>query len=435
MGRAARRFSARSRRERGAVSAAQLLRRAAAAAASPGVRAPSLPLPGRTPNLRPRRGAARCARVAGRGLGLVAARPLAAGTTVVCEKAVAMVLDAEIDAAADGESDDGDDGDADAAGADGALLVLRLCSLVAADEARARRAMKRLFPRTPAEAARLRPWRCGLPGLDRLARTALAATPPDLAARLPHVARYNALDCHTGGERLSYPLLAESRLAGVALFAKGSLFNHGDDPNVARWHVGDVCCFRTNRFVAAGEELTMAYCDSALLEDGDAARTALAHFDFVEQPAAASRPLLGVDEQRELMALPAGARLEALAALGDCALAHDRLQQHLLRALALRDPEAALDAWIAALEVADGALPPHDEQVVALRVAAAKAALAAGDAACARVLFRAAAAAHGVAFAPGAAAFRARYAPDLDLATTAAPVDAADLWRLLRRGA
>ena len=39
-----------------------------------------------------------------------------------------------------------------------------------------------------------------------------------LAARLPHVARYNALDCHTGGERLSYPLLAESRLAGVALF-------------------------------------------------------------------------------------------------------------------------------------------------------------------------------------------------------------------------
>ena len=119
------------------------------------------------------------------------------------------------------------------------------------------------------------------------------------------------MDCHTGGERLSYPLLAENRLAGVALFARGSLFNHGDDPNVARWHVGDVCCFRTNRFVTAGEELTMAYCDSALLKDGDAARTALAHFDFVEKPAAAARPVLGVDEQRELMALPAGARLEA----------------------------------------------------------------------------------------------------------------------------
>ena len=66
--------------------------------------APSLPLPFRTPQLRPARNAVRVVRHLS-GLGAVAAKDLPAGTTLVCEKALAMVLDAQV---AEIEEDDTD---------------------------------------------------------------------------------------------------------------------------------------------------------------------------------------------------------------------------------------------------------------------------------------------------------------------------------------
>ena len=417
--------------------------------------APSLALPFRTANLRPRRGAVVVAAIPGKGLGLVASRALAAGTTVVCESAIAFVLDREIDDAVDDDGDDDDDdggggGGGGAAGADGALLVLRLCRMIQVDAAAARWRLRHLFPRTAEEAGALRPWRCGVAALDSLARAALAAVPGDLAARLPHIVRYNALDCTTGGERLSYPTLPEASLAGVGLFSRGSLFNHAADPNVARWHVGDVACFRTNRKVAAGEELTMAYCAADLLSDEGATATALRHFDFRAKKAASEddgtadedeRPVLDVDEQQDLMDLPPGERLEALKDLEpDLDLGCDVVQCQVLRALALAasgDAEGALNAWLDACAVADDILPPNDEQVVAYRVAAAKAAVAADEPKVAVVVFKAALDAHRTAFAPGANLFALRYAPDLALDTTAATkkVHPDALWRLFSRSA
>lgn len=193
--------------------------------------------------------------------------------------------------------------------------------------------------------------------------------------------------------------------------------------------------------------------------------------------AAQVRPVLDAAEQSDVLALPPAKRSEALSRLKpSLTLGVDRLQ-HLvlvgLAAAATGDEEGSFDArvsgaarfssrvkrvssngrlkgarvrprstqerrlspnnrWIRALHVADDLLPPHDEQLVAYRIAAAKAALAAGDDHCAAVLARAAKRAHAVAFAPGTRLFALRYAPDVSLETTVrGAFKEDDLWRLL----
>jgi len=357
--------------------------------------------------------------VDGQGHGLVAARRLPAGATLVLEKAIAMVLDGEIQEAEEAFGD-GDEGAPDDAGADSALLLLKICAFAArspANEAKVARCLRYLFPRTAAEAKQLRPWRCGHAGLDRVCALALEGLPRDLRERLPHVIRYNAVDATTGGERFAYPRLPEARLSGVALFRESSLFNHSRAPNVARWHCGDVACFRTNREVEPGEALTVSYCAAPLLADEGAAATALAHFDFVEAPEVPVVPALDDAAQAALQDLEPLQRLEALEARDD-ALGADRLEALVQEAIArwnLEDASGALGAWLRALEVADDLLPANDEQLVALRVQAGKAAAAAGDEEAARVLFRAAAACHAVCFAEGEALFEWRYADDMRL--------------------
>ena len=94
MGRAARRRSAKRRRMRPYTTIDGLLR-AARRHALHSADTPSLPLPFRTPALRPARRAVRVVRHLS-GLGAVAAKDLPAGTTLVCERALAMVLDAQV---------------------------------------------------------------------------------------------------------------------------------------------------------------------------------------------------------------------------------------------------------------------------------------------------------------------------------------------------
>lgn len=441
MGRAARRRWHAARSASKYVTGAGLLEKLARHADADLPPAPRLPLPFKTRDLRPARGAFAVVRLAGKGAGAVATRDLAPGTTLVCERALAMVLDREVDAAADEDEDDDERATSDeaadggAAGVDGALLILRLCGLLVARPA-FERSLSRLFPRTASDAAGLRRWKCASPALDALVRVALATLPNDLGARLPHVVRYNAVDVHSGGERLSYPTLPEAALSGVALFARGSCFNHPSSapPNVQRWHVGDVACFRTSAVVRAGDELTMAYCDAALLSDGDAEATALGHFDFGRIPREAARPLLDACEQTEIMAMPRAAdRLNALAPFEGAPLAADRLNRAILFALTLGADGAAkeaADAWLDCLALADALLPPNDESLVALRTAAAKAALAAGRAEDAAVFFRAARAAHGVCFGAGTRLFRLRYGADVAL--PACPgADGSPLWATL----
>ena len=148
MGRAARRRSAKRRRMRPYTTIDGLLR-AARRHALHSSEAPSLPLPFRTPQLRPARNAVRVVRHLS-GLGAVAAKDLPAGTTLVCERALAMVLDAQV-----AEIEEDDDGD----NADSALLIMRIASRIN-EEPSFVEELAMLFPRTDEELSKLRPWRC-----------------------------------------------------------------------------------------------------------------------------------------------------------------------------------------------------------------------------------------------------------------------------------
>ena len=136
------------------------------------------------------------------------------------------------------------------------------------------------------------------------------------------------------------------------MFRDSSVFNHGEEPNVARWHCGDIVCFRTNRAVEAGEALTVSYVASPLLPDPAAARGALAHFDFVADGEEAS-PTVDAEAQAQLMMLSPSERLATIAqAEAAASLFADRLELTIQKAAALQasgDAGGAAEAWLAAV--------------------------------------------------------------------------------------
>jgi len=414
MGRPARRRSAKRRRMRPYTTVEGLLD-AAKRHALHSTAAPSLRLPFRTAALRPTHNYIKVVRQFGRGA--VAARNLPAGTTLVCEKALAMVLDAQIDEAVEEE---------DAENADGALLILRLAARLV-QEPSFEAELFALFPRTDAEVDPLRPWRCSHDGLQRLVETALATLDESLARRLPHLVRYNAVSCETGGDLYAYGTSPEALLSGIALYRDSSVFNHSAAPNVARWHAGDVACFRTNRAVEAGEPLTVSYVASPLLPDAPAVNGALEHFDF--GGGARTYPSIDPDAQDALMMLPPADRLKTIAdisgrdAEASATLFTDRLELTIQKAAALQesgDASGAAEAWLAALLSAAEWLPPNDEQVAAIGVQCAKAIAHADGLVAGRAVLQAAYASHAIAFAPGVRLFAKRYEGDL-LLPPAAP--------------
>ena len=415
MGRVARRRSAKRRRMRPYTTIDGLLR-AARRHALQSTAAPSLPLPFRTPQLRPARNAVRVVRHLS-GLGAVAAKDLPAGTTLVCEKALAMVLDAQVDSITEDDTDTNPNkvhyipsgGD----NADSALLILRIASRIN-EEPSFVEELSMLFPRTDDDLSKLRPWSCA-PHLRSLVDAALSTLDDSLAKRLPHIVRYNAVSCETGGELYSHATSSEALLSGIALFRDSSVFNHSNEPNVARWHCGDVVCFRTNRAVAAGEALTVSYVASPLLPDPAAARGALAHFDFVADGEEAS-PAVDAEAQAQLMMLSPSERLATIAqAEAAASLFADRLELTIQKAAALQsngDAGGAAEAWLTAVLAASEWLPPNDEQVAAIGVQCAKALAHADGLEAARAVLKAAYASHTISFGPGVRLFARRYEAD-----------------------
>ena len=402
MGRAARRRSAKRRRMRPYTTIDGLLR-AARRHALHSSETPSLPLPFRTPQLRPARRAVSVVRHLS-GLGAVAAKDLPAGTTLVCEKALAMILDAQV--ASIDEDEDGDN-------ADSALLILRIASRIN-EEPSFVEELAMLFPRTDDDLSKLRPWSCA-PHLRSLVDAALSTLDDALAKRLPHIVRYNAVSCETGGELYSHSTSPEALLSGIALFRDSSVFNHSNEPNVARWHCGDIVCFRTNRAVEAGEALTVSYVASQLLPDPAAARGALSHFDFVAGGEEAS-PAVDAEAQAQLMMLSPSERLATIAQVEAAAsLFADRLELTIQKAAALQsngDASEAAEAWLTAVLAASEWLPPNDEQVAAIGVQCAKALAHADGLDAARAILKAAYASHCISFGPGVRLFARRYEAD-----------------------
>ena len=403
MGRAARRRSNKRRRLRPYTTIEGLLQMARRHALYSS-ETPALPLPFRTAQLRPARHAVRVVRHLS-GLGAVAAKDLAAGTTLVCERALAMVLDAQV-----AEIEEDDDGD----NADSALLIMRIAARIN-EEPSFVEELSMLFPRTDDDLKKLRPWRCAS-HLQSLVDAALSTLDDALAKRLPHIVRYNAVSCETGGELYSHATSPEALLSGIALFRDSSVFNHSNEPNVARWHCGDIVCFRTNRAVEAGEALTVSYVASQLLPDPAAARGALAHFDFVAGGAEAA-PAVDAEAQAQLLMLAPSERLATIAqAEAAASLFADRLELTIQKAAALQsngDASEAAEAWLTAVLAASEWLPPNDEQVAAIGVQCAKALAHADGLEAARAVLKAAYASHSISFGPGVRLFARRYEADL----------------------
>merc|ERR1719215_196764 len=82
--------------------------------------------------------------------------------------------------------------------------------------------------------------------------------------RLQAVVRLNSLGFYTNSEQLCHSGHF-SALTGSGLYALASGFNHSCDPCLARFSIGDLTAFVTNRPLKAGEELCISYIESELL--------------------------------------------------------------------------------------------------------------------------------------------------------------------------
>ncbi|KAJ8598085.1 hypothetical protein CTAYLR_005591 [Chrysophaeum taylorii] len=416
-----RRRVARTRVARDAfVDSCEMFELAAAAAASSTTPFVSVPLPLRS--LVPAKKAMALCEMGGKGRGLVATRDLPEGTTLCCEKAIAMTMDWE---------HDDDESAAESAGegnADAARLLLRVCAM-------ARRnpglwfesGLSELFPRSRREARGLAAWGCSNSVLDAAVRDAVTTLrnerTPGNWGLLPLIVRHNAVDVSTCGETLSYPSSPLVGLAGLALYARSSAFNHDDDPNVLRWHCGDVGVWRTNRFVRAGQELCVSYVESDLLRTPALKREALAHFEPAVRGGGGGGGgeivvrALDVAAQNRWMQLDPEDRLAGLAKLRP-KIACDKIQHRVLRAVSFASLGKAADARREFLEVVrlcKRLLPPNDEQTVVFLVHAARAALASGEPNQAAALLGEALAAHAAIFGGGQLLFECRFATDLEL--------------------
>uniref|UniRef100_A0A7S4SVD9 SET domain-containing protein n=1 Tax=Alexandrium monilatum TaxID=311494 RepID=A0A7S4SVD9_9DINO len=265
-------------------------------------------------------------RAEGRGRGWFARAGLAAGTVVLVEKPVVATLDAEW------RNEDWAGSD----GADTTALGLELAHCFS--------------PGLGAVLANLHPQPGAVPPVPRDAEggqdssdseedeAALCAVmaqawgavegpSEEEKERLRRVVQLNSLGFYTNSEQLCHHGNFTA-LTGSGLYALASGFNHSCDPNVARFSIGDVTAFVTNRPVEAGGELCISYIESELLCAPKSVRAQSLNRDFTcgctrcdrgqgeSFPVAGQRRYLLVDEQLQasLALLPSENRVDTVRA-------------------------------------------------------------------------------------------------------------------------
>lgn len=279
-----------------------------------------------------------------KGLGFVARQNLPAGTLLLVEKPIAIVLDSEVDGDDDGNQpggqitaypvatptsepsgahieevtqedlmeydddnredfEDVDDDDAildtEAAGSEendpriNELLLLEVLDQLNSNPKLWEEQLSKLFPRTDEQVALLPAWVChdddifvefenGIRELERQHHI-LRPFVKDISKRLPLIIRYNILSMETCPELLSYPgPEGFSNLSGVGLYYLPSFFNHSKQPNCARYAVGDVMFFVSNQSIAAGDEVCISYIEHDILCEPAVRRNLMLSMNFTE---------------------------------------------------------------------------------------------------------------------------------------------------------
>uniref|UniRef100_A0A7S3K3T8 SET domain-containing protein n=1 Tax=Aureoumbra lagunensis TaxID=44058 RepID=A0A7S3K3T8_9STRA len=381
-----------------------------------------------------------------KGRGWIAVRDILPGTTLCTERCLAMVYDhdCEEDEEEFAEESSHHRGD----NSDTARLVLRILNKAKNEENYWEESgLCHLFPRTYVQAQRLEPWQCCDTFLDAAVahaiQSALKKMPQGNWDLLPLIVRHNALGVATSPEMLSHPTSNWPKLSGLALYGyRPSSFNHSSKPNVMRWHCGDIGIWLVIRPVGQGEELTISYFESELLNDKKSKplqRLALSHLEFGQDHPGEEEKIiqriLDVDEQNRLVSeYGPKARLTVLKKLKP-KLKCDKLQKYILQALSwaeANNPSNARRSFIDALHFARSFLPPLDEQIICLGFHAARAALASDQFDQAASLLEDAADAHNLVFGGGRRLFLQRFYDDLQLDLGYRPkTNSEDLFNLL----
>lgn len=352
----------------------------------------------------------------GRGSGWVASRDIPAGTLLLaCKpfgvegKPLAIVMDSNTYLADENMGAEGDGGDEDGDvdfNVDTGLLILRVGDQLKHSPGLWSQ-LNDLFPRD-GDLSRLAPWRCSDASVNEQVNAALAElsflSKPQ-RERLKLIVRFNMLSVESNGEQLCHKTMF-ARASGVALYVKGSFFNHSDRPNVARYNMGDLAFYRTNQNVTRGTELCICYIESDVLcECAQVRMQYLGTRDFEltddDEPHGqfgdGAGPIIPPQLMDELGEEQADNRLAMIDdILQDTEYAirlrpKDVLELNYLKAVSLmqlakavpgydqRYLEDALMCWEKCMDVNIKACPPNDEALVGYAVQAAMSALALGD--------------------------------------------------------
>jgi hypothetical protein len=412
-----------------------------------------------------------------KGRGWFARQPIAAGTVLMVDKPLAMVMDwQESPHATDGDNFDGNGQEEEEKGASilNDLMLLELLKAIQQNPSLWTDMLSNLHPRDNEIAASLPVWLCQDDSLFCSIEAQIQqlskhfADSNEIAKRLPLVVRYNVLSIETCPELLIYPGPAgHSALSGTGLYYLPSFFNHDSKPNASRWAVGDIMWFVANQDIASGQEICISYLEHDVLCESPARRTIMIDMDFTEGQESEEEedgplfPVVDSEVQNELMAMNPLERLVVIKGLMKQATGespHDEEIQadqdamevnepawfqcdaHNLRVIeaitldGLGQPEEALKIWEQCVAFTETMLPPNDESSVVMRVQAALCAKHAGNTAAANAHAAATILTHNLIFGGGISRFRRRYERELQMKLrpdTDAMTDADALWPII----
>ena len=402
-----------------------------------------------------------------KGRGWFAKEDIAAGTVLVCEKPLAMVMDWQDPSLVEIDDEGLDNFEKDPENLEmqehesglsklNEVLLLELLRKISLDVSLWTEKISHLFPRTEDDLEGLDLWDCIDESIfcqfeqfmEDLDVTALAADEiEEIRQRLPLVIRYNVLSAETSPELMVHPSpQGYSALSGTALYYLPSFFNHDCQPNASRFAIGDIIWIVANQDIKAGQEVCISYLEHEVLCEPAEIRTSMLNMDFAEPEQDGQdeiggegpyEPVVDADVQNELMQMDPMQRLPALDGLIQQALGEavpeeeendiagapwfecDVQNLRILKALTLDSMgrvEDALLLWEACVCFAETKLPPNDESAVVVHVQTALCAFQCGETKKSKVHAARALVIHDTLFGGGVARFRRRYQKEFQLA-------------------
>jgi hypothetical protein len=274
-----------------------------------------------------------------KGKGFFAKQDIKAGTIVLGNKPVSLVMGWEEDESEDEMSVELDEDEGEFDSEEGVMkgskrngmLIARVANAIRLEPSLWFDQITNLFPREASEELAI--WMCtdAATGMEiEQAIDALSQVKKiteeivvEIRQRLPLIVRYNCLSLETAPELFIHPNQqggGHISLSGTGLYHYPSYFNHSHEPNVSRFAIGDVMFFVTNQDLKSGDELCISYIEAEHLCESPTLRSTLLDMDFQEfsskedseKNAGGRYPIVDLDMQDELMSLNPVERLDEL---------------------------------------------------------------------------------------------------------------------------